>query len=70
MRGPGFVNLDFGVSRNFAIGERFRIDLRAESFNLMNPSSLFVFPLLDLSSFPRTDVGQFVISVKAFWGRN
>jgi len=36
LRGPGFVNLDFGVSRNFAVGERFRIEFRAESFNLAN----------------------------------
>jgi hypothetical protein len=36
LRGPGFVNLDFGVSRNFPIGERFRIEFRAESFNLLN----------------------------------
>jgi hypothetical protein len=36
LRGPGFVNLDFGISRNFAVGERFRIEFRAESFNLMN----------------------------------
>jgi hypothetical protein len=36
LRGPGFMNLDSGVSRNFAIGERFRIEFRAEFFNLMN----------------------------------
>jgi hypothetical protein len=36
LRGPGFMDLDFGVSRNFAIGERIRIEFRAESFNLMN----------------------------------
>jgi hypothetical protein len=30
------MNLDLGVSRSFAIHERFRIEFRAESFNLMN----------------------------------
>jgi hypothetical protein len=36
LRGPGFMNLDLGLSRNFAIGERFRVEFRAESFNMMN----------------------------------
>src|SRR5947208_1064508 len=44
--------------------------LTLDEFAIAFVSSLFVFPLLDISSFPRTDVGQFVISVKAFWGRN
>jgi hypothetical protein len=36
LRGPGFMNLDFGVSRRFHIGERFQVEFRAESFNIMN----------------------------------
>ncbi len=36
IRAPGFVDLDLGVLRDFLIGERFRLQFRAESFNLMN----------------------------------
>jgi hypothetical protein len=36
LRGPGFVDLDFSVVRNFMIRERFRLQFRAESFNVMN----------------------------------
>jgi hypothetical protein len=36
LRGPGFTDLDFSVVRNFMIRELFRLQFRAESFNLMN----------------------------------
>ncbi len=36
LRGPGTVDLDFSVVRNFMIRERFRLQFRAESFNLAN----------------------------------
>ncbi|MEZ5356656.1 MAG: TonB-dependent receptor [Bryobacteraceae bacterium] len=36
IRGPGLVNLDLGVFRTFAIGERFRLQFRAEAFNVTN----------------------------------
>jgi hypothetical protein len=36
LRGPGFIDLDLGISREFAIRERVRLSLRAESFNTMN----------------------------------
>jgi hypothetical protein len=36
LRGPGLINLDFSVVRNFQIKERFRVQFRAESFNLAN----------------------------------
>ncbi len=36
LRGPGVVNLDAGLFREFAVGERFRIQFRAESFNVTN----------------------------------
>ena len=36
LTGPGFVDVDFSIVRNFMIRERFRLQLRAESFNLMN----------------------------------
>jgi hypothetical protein len=36
MRGPGEVNLDLGLSRVFAVKEKFRIQFRAEAFNFTN----------------------------------
>jgi len=42
-RGPGFWNVDFGLSRSFALprlGEQGRIQLRAEFFNLFNHTNL------------------------------
>ena len=36
LRGPGFMDLDLGVSRQFAIRERVHLLFRAESFNIMN----------------------------------
>lgn len=36
LRGPGVVNLDAGLFREFAVSERFRIQFRAESFNVTN----------------------------------
>ncbi len=36
IRGPGFTDLDFSIARNFQLTERFRLQFRAESFNLMN----------------------------------
>ena len=34
--GPGLLDLDLGVIRDFNFAERFRLQFRAESFNLMN----------------------------------
>jgi hypothetical protein len=36
MRGPGVVNLDLSLFRNFKITERFNLQFRAESFNVSN----------------------------------
>ena len=36
LRGPGMVNLDFGVFRQFKMGERFSLHFRGEAFNLTN----------------------------------
>ena len=36
LRAPGLVNLDLGLSREFAFHERFRLHFRAEAFNLAN----------------------------------
>jgi len=34
--GPGFVNLDFSVIKDFKFGERFNLQLRGEFFNILN----------------------------------
>jgi hypothetical protein len=36
LRGPGLTNLDLGLSRVVPIRERFRVEFRAEAFNLLN----------------------------------
>ena len=36
LRSPGLVNLDFSIRREFAFNERVHLQLRFESFNLMN----------------------------------
>ena len=34
--GPGFCNLDFSIMKNLKLGERMRVQLRGESFDLFN----------------------------------
>ncbi|MBV8829932.1 MAG: TonB-dependent receptor, partial [Acidobacteriaceae bacterium] len=41
-RGPGTKNLDFSVFRNFAFGERFNLQFRAEAFNFTNTPAFFL----------------------------
>jgi hypothetical protein len=36
LEGPGLVNLDSTVARHFKLTERFRLDFRAEFFNILN----------------------------------
>jgi hypothetical protein len=36
MRGPGLVNLDLGLFRDFRLAERLRLQFRAEAFNFTN----------------------------------
>jgi hypothetical protein len=36
LRGPGAVNMDLSLFRNFPIGEKFSVQFRAESFNVSN----------------------------------
>jgi hypothetical protein len=36
LRGPGFQDLDFSLVRNLLFGEPFRLQFRAESFNMLN----------------------------------
>jgi hypothetical protein len=41
-RGPRTQNLDFSVFRNFAFGERFNLQFRAEAFNFTNTPAFFL----------------------------
>jgi hypothetical protein len=36
LRGPGLVNLDAGIFRNFQLSERWRMQFRSEAFNVTN----------------------------------
>ena len=36
LRGPGFFNLDGGITRTFALTERFRLQFRGEAFGVTN----------------------------------
>jgi hypothetical protein len=36
VRGPGFTQMDFALAKNFPIGEKFRLQFRAEAFNIFN----------------------------------
>jgi hypothetical protein len=49
LRGPRFFNVDFGVFRNFQLTERFGLQFRAESFNVLNHPN-FGNPNGDISS--------------------
>lgn len=39
-RGPGYKNFDLSVFRNIALSEKFRLELRAEAFNVFNMVNL------------------------------
>jgi len=36
VRGPGYTNVDFSLFKSFAFSEKIGLQLRAESFNLLN----------------------------------
>ena len=42
LRGPGYVNFDFNLAKDFAIYERFSAQLRAEFFNALNHTNFGV----------------------------
>jgi hypothetical protein len=46
---PGVVNLDAGLHKTFAFGERVKAELRLESFNLTNTPH-FAAPALNVQS--------------------
>ncbi len=49
-RGPNFTNWDMGLSKVFRLGERFKLQLRGEMFNVLNHANFDVFTMnTDLS---------------------
>jgi hypothetical protein len=36
LRGPGYFDVDASIFKNFALAERFRLQFRAEAFNIEN----------------------------------
>jgi hypothetical protein len=48
-RGPAFTDFDASLMRNFALTEQFRLQFRAESFNVANHAN-FGLPVADLNS--------------------
>jgi hypothetical protein len=64
--GPGFVNLDFSVIKDFKFGEQFSVPLRGEFFNVLNHPN-FADPDHDLSNGSAGTVGvaQFTPDIAA-----
>ena len=54
-RGPGSVNFDFSLFKQVLISERFRVQFRAEAFNLTNTPT---FTLASSNSPPMTCIGR------------
>ncbi len=42
LNGPWYYNVDAGLIKNIRFGERFRVQLRAEAFNLLNKTNWFI----------------------------
>ncbi len=42
LNGPWYYNADVGVIKNIRIGERYRVQLRAEAFNVFNTTNWFI----------------------------
>ena len=42
LNGPWYFNMDVGIIKNISFGERFRVQLRAEAFNVLNNTNWFI----------------------------
>ncbi len=42
LTGPSYFNIDAGLIKNIRFGERYNIQLRAEAFNVLNNTNLFI----------------------------
>ncbi len=51
-RGPGFWNVDLGLSKRFRFGDRYALQLRLEAYNLFNHANMYAnTDVADVSSF-------------------
>ena len=57
LRGPGLTNLDASIFRDFRVGERFKLQFRAEAFNVSNTPA-FGNPGATASSATRNAAGE------------
>ena len=56
-RGPGAWDFDLSLSKNFAVTERFKLEFRAEGFNIFNHHNMYVDGFdLDAANFPAGSV--------------
>jgi hypothetical protein len=62
--GPGYVNLDFSVIKNFRLGERIKLEARGEVFNILNHPN-FADPDHDLSDGATLGLAQFTPDIAA-----
>ena len=60
LSGPGLVNLDAGISRDFVVHERFRLHFRGEVFNVANHPS-FGLPVMTIGSPTVGIIGSVVV---------
>ena len=49
LRGPHFSNVDWGLKKNFPLYERYRLEFRADAFNVFNHPN-FAFPNTNINS--------------------
>jgi hypothetical protein len=57
LRGPGLTNLDASIFRDFPISERFKLQFRAEAFNVSNTPA-FNNPGATVSAATRNAAGE------------
>jgi hypothetical protein len=60
--GPGFSNLDFALVKNTRINDRFRLEIRADAFDLLNQANFTNPNLTD------TVLGQFAATTTSTFG--
>ena len=56
--GPWYTNVDVGVLKNIRLGEKFKVQLRAEAFNVMNKTNFFIAENTNTFDIDSTTFGQ------------
>jgi outer membrane receptor protein involved in Fe transport len=49
-RGPGYWNIDMGLSKEVTFGERYKLQFRVDAFNLLNHANMFIDGNADISN--------------------